>query len=246
MCAQELVKRPPLPHCVIDLGCGTGFAVRSWLDVLLAEEQPPPLHLFLVDQARSMVEQAMAVVRQRHANVQGLILDIFDCQEIAGSVLLQAAQSPRLVISSYALQWCPAPVSVIDTVWVRLLRPGDWLAVALPDARSFGVLHAALIAADLPSYFLNLPEADDLIGKKARRILSSSFEWVASGSFANGVPVASALDYLRHFTHIGARPARSRYSRSELIRLCRCLDQQLSAGKAELDYHSTWIVLRRL
>jgi hypothetical protein len=177
-----------------------------------------------------------------------VVVDAFADAAVEALVPLLApeASCPRLVLSSYALQWSAAPLEVLKTVWGRLLRPGEWLAVAVPDDRSFAVLRAALAEADLPSHLLALPASDALLGAAARSTLADGFVWVDGGSFANGVPVASALDYLRHFTRIGARSKRSHYSRGQLTRLCRCLDQQLSAGAAELDYHSTWMVLRRL
>ena len=241
-----------LPDGVIDLGCGTGLVAAAWLEQLQAHQQTLPRQWLLVDQAPEMVERAVERLRAwqclHQAAVQGVVVDAFVDAAVEALVPLLApeASCPRLVLSSYALQWSAAPLEVLKTVWGRLLRPGDWLAVAVPDDRSFAVLRAALAEADLPSHLLALPASDALIGAAARSTLADGFAWVDGGCFANGVPVASALDYLRHFTRIGARSGRSRYSRGQLTRLCRCLDQQLSAGAAELDYHSTWMVLRRL
>lgn len=250
------VEGGALPDGVIDLGCGTGLVAAAWLELLQAHQQPLPRQWLLVDQAPEMVERAVERLRAwqcpQQAPVQGValgvVVDAFADAAVEALVPLLApeASHPRLVLSSYALQWSAAPLEVLKTVWGRLLRPGDWLAVAVPDDRSFAVLRAALVEADLPSHLLALPASDALIGAAARSTLADGFAWVDGGSFANGVPVASALDYLRHFTRIGARSGRSRYSGGQLTRLCRCLDQQLSAGAAELDYHSTWMVLRRL
>ena len=237
-----------LPNGVIDFGCGTGLVAAAWLEQLQSQGQPLPRQLLLVDQAPEMVERAVERLRAWQCPQQGVVVDAFAGAAVEALVPLLApeASHPRLVLSSYALQWSLAPLEVLKTVWGRLLRPGDWLAVAVPDDRSFAVLRAALAQAVLPSHLLALPASDALIGAAARSTLADGFVWVNGGSFANGVPVASALDYLRHFTRIGARSGRSRYSRGQLTRLCRCLDQQLSAGAAELDYHSTWMVLRRL
>ena len=248
-CAADLGD---LPGDVIDLGCGTGLAALAWLDLLQAQAQPPPRRLLMVDQAAEMVQGAMERLQARqalmHSAVRGVVVDAFadEAIEVLEPLLASGLRHSRVVLSSYAIQWSAAPLQVLTTVWARLVRPGDWLAVAVPDDRSFAVLRAALVEAGLPSHLLTLPASDDLIGAAARQTLACSFDWVAGGSFSNAVPVASALDYLRHFTRIGARPMRSRYSRSQLMRLCRCLDLQLSAGTAELDYHSTWMVLRRL
>ena len=246
------VEGGTLPDGVIDLGCGTGLVAAAWLEQLQAHHQPLPRQWLMVDQAPEMVERAVERLRAcqcpQQAAVQGVVVDAFAGAAVEALVPLLApeASHPRLVLSSYALQWSAAPLEVLKTVWGRLLRPGEWLAVAVPDDRSFAVLRAALAQADLPSHLLELPASDALIGAAARSTLADGFAWVEGGSFANGVPVASGLDYLRHFTCIGARSGRSRYSRGQLTRLCRCLDQQLSAGAAELDYHSTWMVLRRL
>ena len=240
------MKAEELPSCLLDLGCGTGLATRSWLDQLQALGQPDPDQLLLVDQAAAMVERASALLAERHGAVKGVVLDAFQRDAMGVLAAQLPSQGSRLLLSSYALQWSPTPLRVLQQVWAPLLRAGDWLAVAVPDVTSFQTLRQALAAAKLPSHLLELPDPQGLIGPSAQRALASQFEWIASGSFANAVPVSSALAYLRHFALIGARPRRSPYSRSQLVRLLRCLDQQLSFGVAELDYHSTWMLLRRL
>lgn len=252
--AQEVGRRIPAggvidaddrPTVVLDLGCGTGLATRSWLDQLQQSGQPGPEQVLLVDLAAAMVKRARAVVAERHGAVTGVVLDAFQPDAVAVLAPQLPPQGRRLLLSSYALQWNPTPLTVLQQVWAPLLRAGDWLALAVPDAGSFQALHQALAAAELPSHLLKLPEQQDLIGPAAQRALATQFQWVAGGSFANGVPVPSALAYLRHFALIGARPQRSPYARSQLVRLRRCLDQQLSLGAGELDYHSTWMLLRR-
>ena len=209
-----------LPDGVIDLGCGTGLVAAAWLEQLQAQGQPLPRQWLLVDQAPEMVEWTVERLRAQQclqqAAVQGVVVDAFADAAVEALVPLLApeASCPRLALSSYALQWSLAPLEVLKTVWGRLLRPGDWLAVAVPDDRSFAVLRAALAQADLPSHLLELPASDALIGAAARSTLADDFAWVEGGSFANGVPVASGLDYLRHFTRIGARSGRSLYSLS--------------------------------
>ena len=243
--AGESGSADVLPTCLLDLGCGTGLATRLWLDQLQASGQPVPDQVLLVDQAEAMVERARAVVVERHGAVTGVVLDAFQPEAVAVLAPQLPLNGSRLLLSSYALQWSPTPLTVLQQVWAPWLRAGDWLALAVPDAGSFQVLRRALAAAELPSHLLKLPDQEALIGPQAQRALASQFHWVAGGSFANGVPVPSALAYLRHFALIGARPQRSPYSRSQLVRLRRCLDQQLSGSNAELDYHSTWMLLRR-
>ena len=242
---RERARADVLPTCVLDLGCGTGLATRAWLDQLQQSGQPGPDQVLLVDQAAAMVERARAVVAERHGAVAGVVLDAFQPEAVGVLAPQLPPHGSRLLLSSYALQWSPTPLTVLQRVWAPLLRAGDWLAVAVPDAGSFQVLRRALAAAELPSHLLELPDQQALLGPAAQRALASQFHWVACGSFAIGVPVPSALAYLRHFALIGARPQRSPYSRSQLVRLRRCLDQQLSLGAAELDYHSTWMLLRR-
>ena len=232
-------------HTLIDLGCGTGLMSRAWLDQLQVQAHPLPQQLWLVDQAPSMVERAVALLHQRHGAVQGDVLDAFSPAGLSSLASQLPNQGTRLLVSSYALQWSEQPLVVLREVWSILLRPGDWLAVAMPDQCSFAVLHAALSAAGLPSHFLKLPCHEALIGEEGQAALASRFQWVAGGGFANAVPVESALAYLRHFNLIGASPVRSPYSRRQLMGLLRCLDQQLSRGVAELDYHSSWMLLRR-
>ena len=232
-----------LPQRVLDLGCGTGLATRAWLDQLEQQQRPLPDQLLLVDQAPAMVERAVALLGQRHPAVQGATLDAFDPKGFDGVMAQWPLEGSRLLLSSYALQWSADPLAVLQSVWAPLLRTGDWLAVALPDAGSFQVLRQALAAAALPSHLLELPETQALIGPAAQAALAPQFHWEAAGCFANGVPVTSALAYLRHFALIGARPPQSRYARKDLLRLCRCMEQQLL--EQQLDYHSTWMLLRR-
>ncbi|WP_170953808.1 methyltransferase domain-containing protein [Synechococcus sp. UW105] len=233
------------PDCLLDLGCGTGLATRAWLDLLQDQGQLPPRQLLLLDQAPEMVAHAMALLSERHGAVQGLSVDAFSSDLVRVLAETPVADGMRLILSSYALQWSEAPLTVLREVWARLLQPGDWLALVVPDARSLALLRRALSAASLPNHLIELPAEQDLIGPAAQRCLDSRFIWVGCGSFANAVAVDSALAYLRHFALIGARPPSSRYSRSQLVRLRRVLDQQLREGPAVLDYHSTWMVLRR-
>ena len=244
--AAAAPDQPPALAWLLDLGCGTGLASRAWLDLSAAQQLAPPAELLLVDQAPAMVERARHLLLPRHRSVRGLVLDAFASDALAAVGEQLSGRGPGLLLSSYALQWHPEPLAVLTRCWAPWLRPGDWLAVAAPDDRSFTLLKAALVAAALPSHLLDLPRTPDLIGAAAAQQLQPWFRCHGSGAFANGVPVASALDYLRHFALIGARPSRSPYARGELVRLRRCLDQQLDAGRSELDYHSTWMVLQRL
>lgn len=193
-----------------------------------------------------MVKRAMALLSSRHGNVQGLALDAFQEQAMGALATQLPPDGSRLLLSSYALQWSPAPLEVLQRVWALFARSGDWLALAVPDASSFALLRAALAAANLPSHLLPLPEHQALIGPRAQRALAPWWRWVAGGVFVNAVPVGSAVEYLRHFTLIGARPERSRYAPREVVRLRRCLEGEMRRSSAQLDYHSTWMLLQRI
>ena len=70
-------------------------------------------------------------------------------------------QSYDLVLSNFALQWCAAPVRLLERLYAAL-RPGGCLAVALPVAGSLAELSALvarLCGEELPLY--RLPAAAD-------------------------------------------------------------------------------------
>ena len=235
------------PHCVIDLGCGTGLAVRSWFDLLQAEALPLPGEVLLVDQAPAMVARALTLMDPQAGVLQGVVADVFDCEvvDILSPLMPSDSSKSRLILSSYVLQWSPMPLMTLKSVWAKLLRPGDWLAFVVPDSRSFGLFRSALDAAKLSSHFLELPDSSELIGVAAQKFLSTHFRCVGSGTFSNEVSVISANDYLRHFTRIGAQAWR--YKRAELVKLNHCLDYVLKSESSRmlLDYFSTWMLLQR-
>ena len=163
---RERARADVLPTCVLDLGCGTGLATRAWLD-------------------RSNSQGSLVLTRccwwirsRRHGRTgsrcgggaswgeSGVVLDAFQPD---GHWCLGAQLPPhgsRLLLSSYALQWSPTPLTVLQRVWAPLLRAGDWLAVAVPDAGSFQVLRRALAAAELPSHLLMLPDQHPCWGRR--------------------------------------------------------------------------------
>lgn len=78
-------------------------------------------------------------------------------------------QGAGLLSSSFALQWLPQPAHQLGR-WCTALRPGGWLAVAVPTAASFPEWRQAAAAAGVPCTALPLPEAGALIAAAAPQL----------------------------------------------------------------------------
>ncbi len=72
--------------------------------------------------------------------------------------LPESLQQAALLSSSFALQWLDEPATQLRH-WCSRLRPGGWLALAVPTSGSFPEWHKAAAAAGVPCSALALPEA---------------------------------------------------------------------------------------
>ena len=228
------------PDCLIDLGCGTGLATLSWLQ----HRQPPTLTI-LVDAAPSMLKAAVSALRPRVQHLQGLLQDAFKPSLVSALESKAGHEGSRLILSSYLLQWSPSPLATLTEIWANCLRPGEFLALALPDQRSFAALHCALAEVGLPFRGLCLPMRDDLLGDRPITTLRKHFQVLAAGSCPTTVAVDSPFDYLRHFLEIGATSERPAYNLGDSVRLFRSLTRFFKDRSPKLDYYTTWMILRR-
>ena len=233
------------PDCLIDLGCGTGLATLSWLQRQRLLHKPPVGLTILVDLAPAMLETAVSLLRPKVQRLQGLLQDAFKPSLISALDAEAGQKGSRLILSSYLLQWSPSPLETLTEIWANCLRQGDCLAVALPDENSFAALHCALAEAALPFRGLSLPTTDDLLGDESMTKLQKYFQVLAAGSCPTVVAVDSAFDYLHHFSQIGATLESPVYSLGDSVRLFRSLDRVFKERLPELDYHTTWMILRR-
>ena len=70
--------------------------------------------------------------------------------------LPESLQQAALLSSSFALQWLDEPATQLRH-WCSRLRPGGWLALAVPTSGSFPEWHQAAAAAGVPCSALALP-----------------------------------------------------------------------------------------
>lgn len=82
----------------------------------------------------------------------------WDLNQGLPSGLEQAA----LLASNFALQWLADPAAELER-WCLQLRPGGWLALAVPSSGTLAAWQAAARAAGVPCTALPLPDAERLI-----------------------------------------------------------------------------------
>lgn len=139
---------------------------------------------------------------------------VWDLNQPLPEQLHQAA----LLTSSFALQWLDDPASQLQH-WCGQLRPGGWLAVAVPTSGSFPQWHRAAAAAGVPCTTLPLPRADALLaataqgGLRLRHCLRLQF----SRRYGSG------LGFLHQLKTLGASASRTpRLTPAQLRRLLDC------------------------
>ncbi|MFM8526377.1 MAG: methyltransferase domain-containing protein [Cyanobacteriota bacterium] len=108
-----------------------------------------------------------------------------------------------LLLSSFALQWLADPCGQLGH-WCRQLRPGGWLALAVPTATSFPQWRQAAEAAAVPWSGLALPVANELLAVAERELQLQQRHLL---SFQR--PSASPLGFLRSLCDLGAEASRT-------------------------------------
>lgn len=129
--------------------------------------------------------------------------------------LPERLQKAALLTSSFALQWLDDPAQQLQH-WCRQLRPGGWLAVAVPTSGSFPQWHRAAAAAGVPCTALPLPNADALLAAASQAGLSLQHGRCLQFSRGYG----SGLGFLQQLKTLGASASRcSRLSPAQLRQL---------------------------
>ncbi len=185
----------PIPAgACADLGAGPGLLAEA------IEQRRPELRLLRVDNCPQLLAQGPP-------GAPGLEWDL-------NGGLPPDLRSAALLGSSFALQWLERPERQLEH-WGAQLRPGGWLALAVPTAASFGQWRAAAAAAAVPFTGLALPEAAGLERAAARWL-----EIRLCRRLRFSRPAPSALGFLGQFKAIGAQASRGpRLRPAELRRL---------------------------
>lgn len=150
--AHHIAALPLPPGPRADLGAGTGLLGQALQQQSApALPEPPLLQIDLCPEllARNPLPHQL----------------IFDLSQGLPPGLHGAA----LLTSSFALQWLPRPERQLSR-WCGALRPGGWLALAVPTAASFPEWRQAAAAAGVPCTALPLPEAGALIAAAAPQL----------------------------------------------------------------------------
>jgi len=119
--------------------------------------------------------------------------------------LPEPLQQAALLTSSCALQWLDEPARQLEQ-WCQGLRPGGWLALAVPTASSFPQWHQAAAAAGVPCTALALPEGAALLAAARRGGLALQESRVLRFSRSYG----TGLGFLHQLQRLGADASRSR------------------------------------
>jgi malonyl-CoA O-methyltransferase len=161
-----------------DLGAGSGLLARA------LERQRPGLAPWRVDACEALL---------RRDPEPGPSL-VWDLDRGIPPEIDQAA----LLASSFALHWLSDPVRRLEH-WCRHLRPGGWLAVAVPTAGSSPQWRQAARLAGVPCTALPLPEAGGLEAVAAANLEIRTLHRLRFTRRA-----LNALSFLREIRRLGA------------------------------------------
>lgn len=189
---------PPGPRA--DLGAGSGLLSRALVFHCraLAGEEPRQIdHCPELLACNPLVRSMAAAEGIQPGGDKGV--QVWDLNGGLPGDLREAA----LLASSFALQWLDAPVAQLAH-WCRRLRPGGWLALALPTSGSFPQWHQAAAAAGVPCTALELPDAEALSAVTLREGLALELHTVLR--FTR--PGQGGLETLRHLRSLGAATSR--------------------------------------
>jgi len=189
---------PPGPRA--DLGAGSGLLSRALLVHCgaLAGEAPRQIdHCPELLACNPLVRSMAAAERiQPGGNRGGQVWDL-------NGGLPGDLQGASLLASSFALQWLDAPAAQLAH-WCQRLRPGGWLALALPTSGSFPQWHRAAAAASVPCTALEFPDAEALSAVTLREGLVLELHSVLRFTH----PGLGGLGTLRHLRSLGAAASR--------------------------------------
>ncbi len=167
------------PENILDLGCGTGWAVPELLKMF------PTSQIIAADFAPGMVDQVPA-----HPQVSARVTD--------AHAIDVHAQSCDLVFSNLMLQWCDES-TVIQEI-KRALRPGGLLHLTTMGEHTLHELKLAWQAID------EQPHVNEFVpaAKIADLTLQLGFEDVIADSEFITMTYANVVDMMRDLKNIGA------------------------------------------
>ncbi|MBM5814605.1 MAG: methyltransferase domain-containing protein [Cyanobacteria bacterium M_DeepCast_100m_m1_067] len=194
----HLCRALPLPAGLrADLGAGSGLVGQALQQ--LGDHQP----LLQLDLCPELLAHNPLATPSSQV--------VWDLNRPLPEQLRQAA----LLTSSFALQWLDDPARQLQH-WCGQLRPGGWLALAVPTSGSFPQWHRAAAAAGVPCTALPLPNAEALLAATAQGGLH--LRHCRRLQFSRGY--GSGLGFLQQLKTLGAGTSRSdRLSRAQLRRL---------------------------
>lgn len=171
------LKKPPA-H-VLDLGCGTGWAVPEFL------KRFPESQIIAADFAESMVKQVPT-----HAQVSPRVTD--------AHAIDVHAQSMDLVFSNLMIQWCDE-ATVLQEI-KRALKPGGLMHLTTMGEHTLHELKLAWQSID------DQPHVNEFVpaAKIADLTLQLGFEDVIADSEFITMTYASIIDMMRDLKNIGA------------------------------------------
>lgn len=184
----RLCRDLPLPQGPqADLGAGSGLLARA------LEAQGQNLALLRLDNCAELLRQGEPAPGDRATERASASL-LWDLNRGLPAQLDGAA----LLASSFSLQWLERPIEQLD-LWCHCLRPGGWLALALPTQGSFPEWRRAARSAGVPCTALPLPAASELRAAASRHLSLRHDQLLRFGRRRS-----SALDFLREFKVLGA------------------------------------------
>jgi len=142
--------------------------------------------------------------------------------------LPESLRQAALLSSSFALQWLDEPAAQLRH-WCSRLRPGGWLALAVPTSGSFPEWHQAAAAARVPCSALVLPDAAGLEAIAGRGGLQLRHCQRLNYSRSYG----SGLGFLQQLKTLGASASRCGHLAPDQLR--RLLGHWPSAGRVSWE-----------
>ncbi len=212
----------------LDVGGGTGELGALLQTHCRTKHCPEPL---LLDWAAPMLQ----VARQK-GNTLLLQADMHHLP-------LQTA-SIGLLISNFAVQWCTDPGRIVQEM-VRVMRPGGWLALAMPVAGSLQELSSAWQAAGLQDPVNRLPAAEEWLD--AIEVPELKTEALQQGSLC--VRRSQAKEALSMLSISGAsaqtQPRKGLLGRSAYAGALKFWNELSESDGFLLQYQVLWLCLQK-